>query len=43
MFDILNDWYNMGALTADDLIVWVKTEVITKDDYQKITGKEYQA
>ncbi|MBC9119388.1 XkdX family protein [Fructobacillus fructosus] len=43
MFDILKDWYTMGALTAEDLLVWVKGSVITQYDYQKITGKEYPA
>lgn len=43
MFNILKDWYTMGAMTADDLVVWVKGGVITQYDYKTITGKEYPA
>lgn len=41
MFDILQNWYEMGLETNDSLKNWVIGEIITAVQYQQITGVLY--
>ncbi len=42
MFDFYSLFYKMGTLTIDDLNEATKWNCINKEEFKKITGKEYR-